>query len=201
MVAYLFGRRTITFMSPKDVLQITTPVGFVALDLETTGLSPETDAIIEVSAAMFDEQGREQGVFTTLINPDMPIPGAASRVNGITDRMVASAPMFADVAEALHVSLAGRVLVGHNVSSFDLRFLTKAFTNVGIAYQPPAVLDTLALSRVALPDLGSHRLDGLCRLAGIENTNAHRAESDALATWKLLCAIALADLDDITNLE
>jgi DNA polymerase III epsilon subunit family exonuclease len=174
---------------------------FVVVDLETTGLSPETDKIIEVSAVLFDAHGEKEGVFTTLINPGIAIPSNATRVNGITNRMVATAPRFADVAKDLQAHLLGRVLVGHNVTKFDIRFLKKAFNNVGIDYDPPAVLDTLSLSKIALPGLTSHKLEKLCELAGINNNNAHRAESDALATWHLLCALAIADIDDVTDLD
>jgi DNA polymerase III epsilon subunit family exonuclease len=176
-------------------------LGYAVMDLETTGFSPEKEQIVEFSVILFSPQGVEESVYTTLLNPGRSIPADAMRVHGITDRMVADAPTFAVVAAELYDRLANRILVGHNVVAFDLKFLTRAFERQGAAYAPPAVLDTLSLARTALPGLSSHRLEGLCKLASIKNTTAHRAESDARATWHLLCALALADVDDLTDLD
>jgi len=175
--------------------------GFAVLDLETTGFSPERSQIVEFSVVLFNLQGVEEDVYTTLLNPGKSIPADAVRVHGITDRMVADAPTFAALALELRDKLADRALVGHNVVSFDLKFLTHAFKLQGVEYRPPAIFDTLSLARTALPGLSSHRLEDLCKLAGIQNTMAHRAESDARATWHLLCALALADIDDLTDLD
>ena len=175
--------------------------GYAALDLETTGLYAGTDGIIEFSAILFDQYGKEEGVITTLLNPGISIPPEASRVNNITDSMVALAPTFDSMADEFERLLAGRILVGHNIKNFDMKFLTKAFSSVGIDYSPPAILDTLALARIALPRLTSHRLVILCDIANIPNESAHRAESDARATWHLLCALALVDIDDLTDLD
>lgn len=174
---------------------------YAALDLETTGFSAERDEIIEFAAVLFDEHGVEEGSFTTLLNPGRQIPPPATRVHGITDRMVSSAPIFATMAQEVQRCLDGRILVGHNVAAFDVKFLVNAFTRAGVYYEPVAVLDTLTLARIALPGLKSHRLGELCHLAGIKNDTAHRAESDARATWHLLCALSLADMDDLTNLD
>jgi len=175
--------------------------GYAVLDLETTGFSPETEQIVELSVVLFDPQGVEEAAYTTLLNPGRSIPAEAVRVHGITDRMVADAPTFAAVAAEVYAQMENRILVGHNVTAFDLKFLTRAFERQGVEYAPPAVLDTLSLARTALPGLSSHRLEGLCKLAGIVNTTAHRAESDARATWHLLCALGLADIDDLTDLD
>ena len=175
--------------------------GYAALDLETTGLYAGTDEIIEFSAILFDQYGKEEGVVTTLLNPGISIPPEASRVNNITDSMVASAPTFDSMAVELKRLIAGRILVGHNIKNFDMKFLTKAFSAAGIDYSPPTILDTLALSRIVLPGLTSHRLVILCDIANISNESAHRAESDARATWHLLCALALVDIDDLTDLD
>lgn len=174
--------------------------GFAAIDLETTGLSLSQDKIIEVSAVLYDEYGVEQGVLSTLIKPGIRIPPAASRVNRISDEMVRSSPTFASVAPALADALRNRILVGHNVISFDARFLASEFAAAGLEMTHHGVLDTLHLSRKAYPHLKSHKLATLCELAGIENKTAHRAESDARATWHLLCIIANDDMRDITRL-
>ena len=174
--------------------------GFAAIDLETTGLSLSQDKIIEVSAVLYDEYGVEEGVLSTLIKPGIRIPPAASRVNRISDEMVRSSPTFAAVAPALADALRNRILVGHNVISFDARFLASEFAAAGLEMTHHSVLDTLHLSRKAYPYLKSHKLSILCDLAGIENKMAHRAESDARATWHLLCVIANDDIQDVTKL-
>ena len=174
--------------------------GFAAIDLETTGLSLSQDKIIEVSAVLYDEDGVEEGVLSTLIKPGIRIPPAASRVNRISDEMVRTSPTFAAVAPALADALRNRILVGHNVISFDARFLASEFAAAGLEMTHHSVLDTLHLSRKAYPHLKSHKLAILCDLAGIENKTAHRAESDARATWHLLCVIAKDDIRDVTKL-
>lgn len=174
--------------------------GFAAIDLETTGLSLGRDKIIEVSAVLYDKNGFEEAVLSTLVNPGMRIPPAASRVNRISDAMVKSSPTFSAVAPALADALHDRILVGHNVISFDARFLTAEFRAAGFEMTHHGVLDTLHLSRKAYPHLKSHKLTTLCELAGIENKTAHRAESDARATWHLLCVIANDDMRDVARL-
>jgi DNA polymerase III epsilon subunit family exonuclease len=174
--------------------------GFAALDIETTGLSSARDRIIEVSVVLYDAKGTQERVYSSLVNPLVAIPSPASSINGITDSMVSQAPTFTQIAQDLYDVLNGRVLVGHNIGSFDNRFLEAAFAAAGMRWTPDVVLDTLHLARVAYPGLKSHKLATLCAVVGITNEQAHRAESDARATWQLLCTIAGDDIDDITGL-
>lgn len=171
------------------------------MDLETTGLSVENDRIIEVGVLFLDVHGHEQRFAGTLINPERRIPGAASAVNGITDEMVSTSPLFSTVASSLARELSGRLLVGHNIASFDVRFLKAEFSRCDVEWEPHSVLDTLKLARKLLPDLPSRKLEALCALAGIENSQAHRAEGDVRATWELLLALAACDVDDILELR
>jgi DNA polymerase III epsilon subunit family exonuclease len=175
--------------------------GFAVLDLETTGLRPAGDRVIEVSLVLYDVQGREETAYTSLVNPEAPIPSVASSINGITDEMVAAAPRFRDLADHLAALMTGRVLVGHNIAGFDRNFLSAEFSRAGITWEPYGLLDTLRLARIAYPGLKTHKLGALCELAGIVNTHAHRAESDARAAWQLLCTIAADDVDDLTDLD
>jgi DNA polymerase III epsilon subunit family exonuclease len=175
--------------------------GFAVLDLETTGLRPAGDRVIEVSLVLYDTEGREEAVYTSLVNPEAPIPPVASSINDITDAMVSTAPRFRAIADDLVRLMAGRILVGHNVAGFDRNFLTAEFSRAGIAWEPYGLLDTLKLARIAYPGLKSHKLAELCRLSGITNEHAHRAESDARAAWQLLCTIAADDVDDLTDLD
>ena len=113
---------------------------FVAFDLETTGTQPNENAIVEIGAVRFS--GSEPLVgFGKLINPGMPIPAEASRVNGITDEMVKDAPPI----ESIRVILWGIPLVAHN-ASFDFKFLLSDVKRLKRSSQGP-VLDTLSLAR------------------------------------------------------
>ncbi len=174
--------------------------GFAALDLETTGLAAGRDRIIEVSLVLYNQKGVEERVYSTLINPQCRIPPMATKVNGISDDMVSRAPTFKQVAHTLHDALEGRTLVGHNINAFDNSFLKAEFAESEIHWAASEVLDTLYLARKAYPGLNTHKLAALCDLTGITNKHAHRAESDARATWQLLCTIASDDIDDLTEL-
>ena len=174
--------------------------GFAALDLETTGLAAGRDRIIEVSLVLYNQKGVEERVYSTLINPQCRIPPMATKVNGISDDMVARAPTFKQAAHTLRDALEGRTLVGHNINAFDNRFLKAEFAELEIHWTARDVLDTLSLARKAYPGLNTHKLSALCDLTGITNKHAHRAESDARATWQLLCTIAADDIDDLTGL-
>lgn len=161
---------------------------FVAFDFETTGLNKEMSHIIEVSAARF-KKGEICDTFTTLINPERPIPTSASSINNITDDMVKDAPIEKDAILSFIEWLGSDVmdgkvvLVAHN-ASFDIGFFRAALARLGIdatiIYQ-----DTLALSRRFQPYANNHKLGTMCRHYKIKVDNAHRAESDAICCGKL----------------
>ena len=95
---------------------------YVVFDLETTGMSPDKDEIVEISAIKVKD-GEIVDEFSSLVNPGMPIPAGASSVNGITDDMVADAPGFEEVFELFLEFIGEEVLVGHNIAGFDMHFL------------------------------------------------------------------------------
>ena len=94
---------------------------FVSLDLETTGLDPDADQIIEIGAVKFCGQ-EILGTFETYIDPHMPIPKFIERLTGINQNMVENAPMFLDVVSDLTAFLGEHPIIAHNVA-FDIRFL------------------------------------------------------------------------------
>jgi DNA polymerase III epsilon subunit family exonuclease len=175
--------------------------GYAVLDLETTGLSATADRIVEIGVLMLDRTGVEQRFAGTLVNPSRAIPGRAAAVHGITDQMVATAPGFSRLAESLSNALEGRVLVGHNITTFDNKFLVEEFRRCGMEWQPGVVLDTLKLARTLLPGAPSRKLSALCELVGIVNAQHHRAEGDVRATWELLAALKHSDEDDVLELR
>src|SRR3990172_3574823 len=93
----------------------------VALDLETTGLEAERDAILEIGAIKFKGE-RMEGEFQTLVNPGRPIPQFVTQLTGITDAMVANAPRLTTVLPQLEEFVGEAPVIGHNVK-FDLAFL------------------------------------------------------------------------------
>ena len=162
----------------------------VAFDTETTGLNPfDGDRVIEFGAVEFrmDESGSISKItpHQMLINPEMPIPRAASRVSGITDDQVADAPVFAKVARQIRSVLEDAILVAHNIS-FDVNFLRSELDRLGLGWPPTrADVDTLPLSQRLLPELRSHKLESVCGAVGVDLSNAHRAVHDAEACGRV----------------
>ena len=171
-IAYMFGMDYICGCRKK----------FIALDLETTGLSSITDRIIEVSAVVFENFLPTQR-FTTLVNPERPIPSAATAVNGISDEDVQNAPKEAAVMHALCEFLGPEVLCGdivvvaHN-ASFDILFLLSAFSRCGICATINGQ-DTLFMARRWNLDTTNKKLGTLAKYFSIQQEAAHRAEDDA----------------------
>lgn len=159
---------------------------FTVVDLETTGLRPETDRIIEIGAAKVRD-GIVVDTFSTFVDPRRPVPERITELTGITDTMLRGAP---DIREALPLFLefAGEdVLLGHNLM-FDFRFLKQNAVNLSLSFERKGV-DTLKIARNVLDSLESRRLDFLCTYYGIEDNNHHRALNDVLVTWELYCRL------------
>lgn len=167
------------------------PGDYVVFDLETTGLVPGSDRIIEISGIKVID-GHVEGEFSTLVNPEMHIPYAATRVNGITDKMVQDAPTIGK-ALADFLAFAGKlVLVGHNIHTFDTNFIyDSALLELGQKIQNDYV-DTLYLSRSCLPMLRWHKLTDIAAHFGISTDGAHRALADCHMNY--LCYVELGKL-------
>jgi DNA polymerase-3 subunit epsilon len=156
---------------------------YTALDFETTGLDSRKDRIVEIGAARFDAQG-EKGSLSVLVNPGMPISPGASRVNGITDEMVASCRPVDELIPELCAFMDSAVLVAHN-APFDISFLKEAMKRAGEKRRKFAVIDTRTLARHAFPGKSSYSLQSLLRELAIRPGNAHRALDDARACMEL----------------
>jgi DNA polymerase-3 subunit epsilon/ATP-dependent DNA helicase DinG len=150
----------------------------VALDLETTGLDPRRDEIIEVGAVRF-AGSRVIDTFTTLLNPGRPIPAFITQLTKITDDMVSGQPRFSEIAPALSRFIGDSPVVGHNVG-FDLGFLQAR--RLARHNQP---LDTHELAAVALPSAGRYGLAALADALGIPVPVSHRALPDATTTHQV----------------
>jgi len=159
---------------------------YVVFDVETTGLSPAMgDKIIELAAVKVKNL-EIVGTFDELINPERKIPYEATRVNNITDEMVAQAPIASAVLPSFMEFIGGACLVGHNVK-FDLEFLCCEFSKMGrkLLDETPA-LDTLKMSKKYVPHFRSHRLAFLAQSFGIKIGETHRALADVQLTMQVM---------------
>lgn len=155
---------------------------FVAVDIETTGLNPATDRIIEIGAVRVRE-GQIEETFDTLINPETALSSFITELTGITDEMLEKAPKIQTALEDFLEFAGEDVLLGHHIS-FDYSFLKQNIIRLNGKFERTG-MDTLKIARAALPELEKRSLTHLCRYYGIHNAHAHRACDDALATTEL----------------
>ena len=160
-------------------------VTFCVVDLETTG-GAETDSITEFGAVKV-QGGEVQGEFQTLVNPRIHIPPLIAVLTGITNSMVANAPVLANVLPTFLSFAENTVIVAHN-APFDVGFLRRSCDQLG--YPPPRwpVIDTAALARQILlrDEVPNCRLATLARHFRAAVTPNHRALVDARATVDVL---------------
>jgi ATP-dependent DNA helicase DinG len=147
----------------------------VALDIETTGLDPAKDAIIEIGAVRFSHR-RVEAEWSTLINPGRPIPAFVTQLTGITDLMVREAPQIRSVLGELKEFVGGAPVLGHNVR-FDISFLRRH----GLLGLNEAI-DTYELAAVLMPSAGRYNLAALGHILNIPLPATHRALEDARVT-------------------
>lgn len=150
----------------------------IALDLETTGLDPERDAVIEIGAIRF-MGARIEGTWHQLVNPGRPLPAFISQLTGIDDAMLSNAPRFSTVLEDLQAFVGDLPILGHNIS-FDLSFLRRK----GL-FQLNQTIDTYDLASVLMPSAGRYRLDVLASTLGVLPQQHHRALEDARTTHQI----------------
>lgn len=156
----------------------------MVFDLETTGLSPERDAIIEIGALVVrGEDVIETPHFHSLVNPERDIPWYVTRVHGIRNEHVRGAPKLPDVLPDFLDFVGERPVVAHN-ASFDVNFMRAAARRCGLTWTPQAEICTLQLARRAFPKERSHKLDLLAERCGLtfESGGRHRSLGDARVT-------------------
>ncbi|HEY8641575.1 MAG TPA: exonuclease domain-containing protein [Candidatus Dormibacteraeota bacterium] len=153
---------------------------YAALDLETTGLDPDRDGVIEVGAVAFNHQVVVDRL-ELLANPGRKLPDAIARLTGIKNEELRGAPPSQEALETLSRFLEGRQAVGHG-ASLDIDFLSAA----GLWETGRELVDTLHIARILLPQAASHSLPLLAAELGLEQPRPHRALDDADATRQLL---------------
>lgn len=177
---------------------------FAVIDVETTGFDPRVDRVVEMACVIVDG-GIVSQTWSTLVDPEVPIPSYATRVHGISDRDVVGAPNFAFAQWHLAERCWGATVAAHN-AAFDLGFLPRL--------RDHPVVCTLALARHTFPDAPNFKNQTLRTYLGIEIARAgglvaHRALDDALVTAHVLIRCferlrardALIDAEDDADTE
>lgn len=162
------------------------PMNYVALDIETTGLNPRYDKIIEIGAVRVRD-GKAEDTFSSFVNPAKSLPTRIIELTGIQDADVCKAPYIDEVLDAFLTFAGDDVLLGHNLI-FDYSFVKKAAVNCKKSYERTGI-DTLKITKCFLGDLESRSLGFLCEYFQIA-LDAHRALNDAIAAHTLYQILA-----------
>lgn len=152
---------------------------YVVFDLETTGTNPNGDAIIEISGIKVRNQ-KITDTFSRLVNPGRPIPYHATAVNGITDEMVSEEPELSEILPEFLDFIGEDILVGHNIHTFDMRFIWNAVEALFGNTISNDYIDTLMMARHCLPQLSHHKLVDIASYYHISTEGAHRALNDCM---------------------
>lgn len=174
-------------------LELVRPIIF--FDLETTGVDPGSDRIVELGLIKVHPSGDKE-VKTRRVNPGRPIPAAATAIHGISDADVANEPQFAQIARSLYAWIEGCDLAGYNSNKFDVPMLVEEFLRAGVEVD---------ISNVKLVDVQNifHKKEQRTLAAaykfycGAQIENAHSAAADIEATYNVL----LAQLDRYDDLK
>jgi DNA polymerase-3 subunit epsilon len=161
------------------------------VDLETTGTRVGRDRITEFGLVRVDADAAGGAPriqeWSTLVDPEVPIPPEIQALTGITDAMVRGAPTFSRVAGEIRERLADCVFVAHN-ARFDHGFLKQEFARIGATFSARP-LCTVRLSRRLFPQADGHGLDAVAERHGIDVSQRHRALGDARAVWSFVQAL------------
>jgi DNA polymerase III epsilon subunit family exonuclease len=195
----IVDNNTVELLQDDRQSRLLKDLDFVVVDVEATGAKTPPNRLIELGAYRI-RGGRIVDKFMSLVNPEIPIPRFVASLTGISNEMVKSAPVFADVAPQWLDFVSDSVLVAHN-APFDTSFLNHEISRVypGHRMVNPH-LCTVRLSRRALPDLLNHRLDTIATHFSIPIASRHRAGSDALATAEIFLLL-LTELEETHGIK
>ncbi len=173
---------------------------FVAIDVETTGLRPLKQRVIEVALYRYQNDHMIER-FETLINPDCRIPAFISNLTSITNGHVEDAPRFAEIAGKVTEFVGDALLVGHNVA-FDISFINAELKRADHAPLVNERLDTMGLSMRLLPSVRKASLDRVAAAVGLSPRKIHRAGRDAELTAEVaMRLVAEAARQGVTSLD
>ena len=173
---------------------------YTVFDLETTDKIITYAKIIEL-AAIKVRDGKIIDSFETLVNPRMPIPAAATMVNGITNEMVVDAPHLEDVIDSFIEFIGDDILIGHNITTYDTNLLYDELYSLRGIKLTNDYIDTLYLSQRGIDrsSIDDYKLQTLCCYFDINTDHAHRALADCIMTHE--CYQKLKELHDDTGFE
>lgn len=157
-------------------------IEYIALDLETTGIDPKKDKILEIGAARVRD-GEVLESYLTFVDHGIRIPEFITGLTGITDEMVAGAPRLREAVEGFLDFSGGTPILGHNIR-FDFSFMKKAAVNLGLEFEREGI-DTCRIARKFMEEPKSKSLESLCRYYQIDREHCHRAYDDAVAASRL----------------
>ena len=182
---------------------LTLPQDYTVIDIETTGLDPTYNDIIEVACIKY-RSGTEVDQFHSLIQPPSQYDGTyvddfITSLTGITNEMLSTAPTFEDISHELWAFLDKELLVGHNVN-FDVNFLYDTFQEKNALLFQNDFLDTMRLSRRCLPELKHHRLVDIAEHFQISG-EYHRALGDCIITNSILEQLTKIVLENNIDLD
>jgi DNA polymerase-3 subunit epsilon len=180
---FVFGEDRIQMPPNKIESNVLKDTTYVVVDVETTGATPGRDRITEIAAYKISG-GQIVDEFVTLINPQRPISPYIIKLTGITDEMVADAPLFSSVYEKIVDFFGDAVFVAHN-APFDWRFINLEIERVTSKGLANLRLCTVQMARRCIPGLVNYKLHTVADHFSIEITDRHRAGGDAFATAKV----------------
>lgn len=179
----------------KSLLSL--PNDYVIIDIETTGLDPKYDHIIEISAIKV-MNNKMTNKFTSLIKNER-IPEFITELTGISTEMTKDAPPLKNVLNDFYTFINDSILLGHNVN-FDINFLYDKLKEINLTLKNDFV-DTLRLSRIINKELKHHRMTDLLKYYNINNSNQHRALNDCEYTHTIYNNIKNKIINDYGNIE
>ena len=177
---------------------------YVVFDLETTGLLPDKNKIIEIGAVKVVD-GAITERFSTFVNPEVPIPYNIEQLTSIKDDMVLDAPRIEEILPEFMKFCEGTVMVAHN-AEFDTGFIRKNCERMGLPFDF-TIADTVALARILLPQLNRFKLDTVAKAVGVSLDHHHRAVDDAACTAEIFVKFiemlherGMETLDDVNQM-
>lgn len=170
---------------------------YISIDVETTGLNPYSNRIVEIGAVAFDQAGQELSRFQSLVNPECPMPERVTQIHGLTDDDVRLAPLFSEVAPlflSYLKSIDNPIIIAHN-SSFDSNFITNELWR--LASPPPygdiEVFCSRDMAKRKCPGMRSYSLGDLVRMLSLPLHNFHRSIADCLHCRDLWLSMHVSD--------
>ena len=178
------GKTIFELLTKEELNKI--PIGeisFVAFDLETTGLFPPTNRVVEIGGVKF-KRDRIEAYFNQLINPRCSIPKDAYYIHHISDEMVADMPRIEDVLPSFLSFIKDSVLIAH-VATFDADFISCELARSNIVPPSNIILDTRNLTRFLFPYIPNYKLETISQYFGFEADGLHRALTDSTICFKI----------------